>query len=49
VQVANFSDKQQLGELHTARLELDLGDERLELEGYISGDEFMETARRRLG
>jgi hypothetical protein len=48
VQVAHFSDKQQLGELHTARLVLDLGDERLELEGYISGDEFMETGRRHL-
>ena len=48
VQVAHFSDKQQLGELHTARLVLDLGDERLELEGYFSGDEFMETSRRRL-
>src|SRR5215208_5916230 len=48
VQVANFDDKEQLGESHTARLVLDLGDERLELEGYISGDEFMETGRRRL-
>jgi hypothetical protein len=48
VQVANFGDKEQPGELHTARLVLDLGDERLELEGYISGDEFMETGRRRL-
>ena len=48
VQVANFGDKEQLGELHTARLVLDLGDERLELEGYFSGDEFMETGRRRL-
>ena len=48
VQVAHFSDKQQLGELHTARLVLDLGDERLELDGYFSGDEFMETGRRRL-
>jgi hypothetical protein len=47
-QVAHFSDKEQLGELHTAHLVLDLGDERLELEGYISGDEFMETGRRRL-
>jgi hypothetical protein len=36
VQVANFGDKEQLGELHTARLVLDLGDERLELEGYCS-------------
>jgi len=27
---------------------LDLGDERLELEGYFSGDEFMETGRRHL-
>jgi len=48
VQVAHFSHKQQLGELHTARLVLDLGDERLELEGYFSGDEFMETGRRHL-
>jgi hypothetical protein len=48
VQVANFGDKEQLGELHTARLVLDLGDERLELEGYFSGEEFMETDRRRL-
>jgi hypothetical protein len=48
VQVANFDDKEQMGESHTARLVLDLGDERLELEGYISGDEFMETGRRRL-
>jgi hypothetical protein len=48
VQVVHFSDKQQLGELHTARLVLDLGDERLGLEGYFSGDEFMETGRRHL-
>ena len=48
VQVVHFSDKQQLGELHTAHLVLDLGDERLELEGYFSGDEFMETGRRHL-
>ena len=48
MQVANFDDKEQPGELHTARLVLDLGDERLELEGYLSGDEFMETGRRRL-
>ena len=46
--LANFGDKEQPGELHTARLVLDLGDERLELEGYLSGDEFMETGRRRL-
>jgi hypothetical protein len=48
VQVANFGDKEQQGELHTARLVLDLGDERLELEGYFRGDEFMETGRRHL-
>ena len=49
VRVADFVDREQLGELHTALLVLDLGDERVELEGYISGDKFMETGRRRFG
>ena len=37
----------EMGELHSARLELDLGDEYLVLFGHFSGSEFMETGRER--
>ena len=36
-----------MDELHSARLELDLGDEYLVLFGHFSGSEFMETGRER--
>jgi hypothetical protein len=37
----------EMGELHSARLELDLEDERLVLFGHYSGNEFMEVDRER--
>ena len=37
----------EMGELHSARLELDLGDEYLVLFGHFSGNEFMEVDRGR--
>ena len=48
-QVVRLNVESHVGAQHTARLQLDLGDEQLVLFGYFSGDEFiMETGRRRL-
>jgi hypothetical protein len=40
--------KSSIATTHSARLELVLGDEHLELEGYFGDDEFVETGRKRL-
>jgi hypothetical protein len=47
-EVVHFSQRSHVGELNTAHLELERGDEHLVLWGYFSGDEFMEVGRERL-
>jgi hypothetical protein len=46
--VVRATVKSSIDTTHTARLELVLGDEHLELEGYFSDDAFVETGRKRL-
>ena len=41
--VVSLHGMDEMGELHSARLELDLEDERLVLFGHFSGNEFMEV------
>jgi hypothetical protein len=43
--VVSLDGMDEIGELHSARLELDLGDEYLVLFGHFSGNEFMEVGR----
>jgi hypothetical protein len=45
VRVVSLGTKSQIGSLHTARLEFDLGDGYLALIGYWDGGEFIETGR----
>jgi hypothetical protein len=45
--VVSLNAMDEMGELHSARLELDLVDEYLVLFGHFSGSEFMETGRER--
>ena len=47
-EVVRVSVKSSIDTTHSARLELVLGDEHLELEGYFSDEEFVETGRKRL-
>jgi hypothetical protein len=47
-QVVRLTVESQVGPLHTARLQLDLGDAQLVLLDYFSGDEFVETGRKRV-
>jgi hypothetical protein len=45
--VVSLHGMDEMGELYSARLKLDLGDEYLVLFGHFSGSEFMETGRER--
>jgi hypothetical protein len=45
--VVSLHGMDEMDELHSARLELDLGDEYLVLFGHFSGNEFMELGRER--
>jgi hypothetical protein len=45
--VISLHGMDEMGELHSARLELDLEDERLVLFGHFTGNEFMEVDRER--
>jgi hypothetical protein len=45
--VVSLHGMDEMDELHSARLELDLGYEYLVLFGYFSGNEFMEVGRER--
>jgi len=45
--VVSLHGLEEMSELHSARLELDLGDEYLVLFGHFSGSEFMERGRER--
>jgi hypothetical protein len=45
--VVSLHGMDEMGELYSARLELDLEDERLVLFGHFSGNEFMEVDRER--
>ncbi len=47
-EVVHFSEKSSRLALPSAQLVLDVGDERLALEGYFSDDEFIEVERERL-
>jgi hypothetical protein len=45
--VVHLSQKSGRDRPHSARIELDLGEEHLVLFGYFSGEEFMEVGRKR--
>jgi hypothetical protein len=45
--VVGLHGMDEMGELHSARLKLDLGDEYLVLFGHFSGNEFMQVGRER--
>jgi hypothetical protein len=45
--VVSLHGMDEMGEMHSARLELDLGDEYLVLFGHFSGNAFMEVGRER--
>jgi hypothetical protein len=45
--VVHLSQKSGRDTPHSARIELDLGEEHLVLFGYFSGEEFMEVGRKR--
>jgi hypothetical protein len=46
--IVRVTVKSSIATTHSARLELVLGDEHLELKGYFRDDEFVETGRKRL-
>jgi hypothetical protein len=47
VRVVSINTKSDIHAPHPARLLLDLGEEYLEIDGYFSGDEFIEEGRQR--
>jgi len=47
VRVVSINTKSEIHAPHPARLLLDLGDEYLVIDGYFSGDEFIEEGRQR--
>ena len=47
VRVVSINTKSEIHAPHPTRLLLDLGDEYLEIDGYFSGDEFIEEGRQR--
>ena len=47
VRVVSIKSKSEIHAPHPARLLLDLGDEYLVIDGYFSGDEFIEESRQR--
>ena len=47
VRLVSISTKSEIHAPHPARLLLDLGDEYLVIDGYFSGDEFIEEGRQR--
>jgi hypothetical protein len=47
VRVVSINTKAEIHAPHPARLLLDLGDEYLVIDGYFSGDEFIEEGRQR--